>query len=163
VDEFRTLLRSRLRERGALARLSQTSGIASHVLGRWRDGDSRPSDTNLKRLAPALGVSYEALARMCGYLPDDAGHASSDRSPDESELLAIYRQVPNEHRSTIKDMLRGLIHRRHHAEHKVSGQPSHLVRHKSEGNAQTPSALRRRESRSLFTQRLLYGDQPATA
>ena len=71
MDEFRALLRSRLSERGALARLSKASGIASHVIGRWRDGEGRPTDTNLKRLAPALGVPYEALAQMCDYMPGE--------------------------------------------------------------------------------------------
>lgn len=77
LREFRDLLRSRLRERGDLARLSAASGIASHVLGRWRDGHGRPTDVNLKRLAPALGVPYEELMRMCSYLSADHNAAKS--------------------------------------------------------------------------------------
>jgi hypothetical protein len=68
VDEFRELLRSHLSERGALARLSKNSGIASHVIGRWRDGHGRPTDTNLRKIAPFLGYAYEDLLKMCGYL-----------------------------------------------------------------------------------------------
>jgi len=71
MEQFRALLQERTAERGALARLSQISGIRSPVIGRWRDGIGRPSDTNLKKLAPALGVSYEDLMKMCGYLPGE--------------------------------------------------------------------------------------------
>lgn len=81
LEGFRQLLRARLQERGALSRLSEQSGLSTAVLSRWRDGIGRPSDTNLKRLAPALGVPYEDLAKMCGYMP---GEPSS--SAVESEL-----------------------------------------------------------------------------
>lgn len=87
MDEFRELLRTRLAGRGDLARLSETSGIASHVLGRWRDGIGRPTDINLRRLAPALGVPYEELARMCGYLPGEPD-IQTDRHPQLTSLLA---------------------------------------------------------------------------
>ena len=85
MDEFAALLRSRLSARGDLARLAELSGITSHVLGRWRDGVGRPTDTNLRKLAPALGVPYEDLAKMCGYLP---GQASSDINPQLAAFLA---------------------------------------------------------------------------
>jgi len=71
MEEFRALLRDRMRGRGAQARLAELSGIPSNALGRWRDGDGRPTDTNLRKLALALGESYERLAKMCGYLPDE--------------------------------------------------------------------------------------------
>jgi transcriptional regulator with XRE-family HTH domain len=72
MEQFRELLKALTAERGGLARLSERSGIPSPVLGRWRDGIGRPTDTNLKKLAPALGVPYEDLAKMCGYLPGEA-------------------------------------------------------------------------------------------
>jgi transcriptional regulator with XRE-family HTH domain len=74
VDElgaFRELLRERTQGRGAQARLAEASGISSTLIGRYRDGEVRPSDTNLKKLAPALGMAYEDLAKMCGYLPGE--------------------------------------------------------------------------------------------
>lgn len=71
MDELRALLRARTAARGELARLAEKSGIAAHVIGRWRDEAraTRPSDENLRKLAPALDVPYEDLLRMCGYLP----------------------------------------------------------------------------------------------
>lgn len=86
MDEFRELLRSHLSERGALARLAETSGIASHVIGRWRDGRGRPTDGNLRKIAPALGYTYEDLARMCGYL--DGEPRKMDQAERELETRA---------------------------------------------------------------------------
>lgn len=106
VDEFRQLLRDRLRERGALARLSEASGIASNVIGRWRDGAGRPTDVNLARLAPAIGVPYEELLKMCQYLPD--GTSIPEHDPIEAtvrtgtaEMYEAVRDVPKIYWATI--------------------------------------------------------------
>lgn len=71
MEEFRALLNERLTTRGAAARLSDESGISQNVLSRWRAGLTRPSTENLQVIAPHLGVSYERLLRMCGYLPGE--------------------------------------------------------------------------------------------
>jgi transcriptional regulator with XRE-family HTH domain len=84
-EQFRTLLRDRLKERGALARLAKTSGINSPVIGRWERGESRPSPANLERLAPSLGVPYEELLKMAGFLP---GKLSTDINPQLASLIA---------------------------------------------------------------------------
>lgn len=83
--QFRTLLRDRLSERGALARLAKASGLNSPVIGRWEKGESRPSPANLERLAPALGVPYEDLLKMSGYLP---GEPSDNLDPQLAALVA---------------------------------------------------------------------------
>lgn len=90
-------MRSRLRGRGDLARLSTASGIASHVIGRWRDGEGRPTDVNLKRLAPALGVPYEELLKMCGYLPGElAAETDAIRQAMHAQVDAWFNSVgPN--------------------------------------------------------------------
>lgn len=96
MDQFRALLREHLRERGALARLSENSGIASHVIGRWRDGVGRPTDTNLKRLAPHLGVSYEELMRLCGYLPSEVNDAQVELAQarhENQQLKSVLKEV----------------------------------------------------------------------
>ncbi len=87
MDEFRDLLRARLAHRGDMARLSESSGIASHVIGRWRDGVGRPTDTNLRKLAPALGVPYAELARMCGYV------SGEPLAPPDARRQAVHAQV----------------------------------------------------------------------
>ena len=98
MDDFRALLPSRA-ERGALARLAEQSGISSNVLGRWRDGVGRPSPANLEKLAPALGVPYESLLRMCGYLPPVVDH---------SDLATVLARVQSENRE-LKKVIRDLV------------------------------------------------------
>lgn len=78
-NEFRSFLTERIKERGALAKLAKTSGIKSPVIGHWARGETRPSLANLRRIAPALGVPYEDLMKMCGYLPGD--HAEPPQVP----------------------------------------------------------------------------------
>lgn len=97
MDEFRALLRERMRGRGDQARLAEASGIPSNALGRWRDGYGRPTDTNLRKLAPALGQPYESLAKMCGYLSDDAV------IPDYDPIEQAIRQRTAEMRAAVHD------------------------------------------------------------
>lgn len=94
LEQFRALLRDRLKERGALARLAEDSGINSPVIGRWRDGVGRPTDTNLKRLAPALGVPYEDLAKMCGYMPGEPDPIQSELDTRLARLGATLSKYP---------------------------------------------------------------------
>jgi transcriptional regulator with XRE-family HTH domain len=56
-------------------RLARESGIADAVIRRWiNEPLKRPSDANLRKLAPVLGVETAELLRMCGYLLADAEH-----------------------------------------------------------------------------------------
>lgn len=88
------MLRARMTERGSQARLSEQSGIPSPVLGRWRDGVGRPTDTNLKKLAPALGVPYEDLAKMCGYMNGRANPVSSEMDAHLARYGAVLSRYP---------------------------------------------------------------------
>lgn len=85
MEDFRALLKERLRERGALARLAEASGIKSPVIGRWAAGETQPSPANLERLAPVIGVPFEDLMKMVGYLPGDP---SPNVNPRLSAFLA---------------------------------------------------------------------------
>jgi len=103
MDEFRALLQERMAMRGAQARLAETSGIPSPVLGRWRDGIGRPTDTNLKKLAPALGMPYEDLAKMCGYLDGEpVGVEDPEWTQFLAEIEAAWRQADEIERSLAK-------------------------------------------------------------
>jgi transcriptional regulator with XRE-family HTH domain len=69
--------------------LSRASTVDSSIITRWETGATRPSPANLAKIAPALGVPYEDLLKMCGYLPGEpdpeldpkrqAMHAQLDR------------------------------------------------------------------------------------
>lgn len=91
MDKFRALLRAHLQKRGDLARLSEASGLHGIVIKRWIDTTMRPSPENLEKLAPAVGVPYEDLLRMCGYLPT----AQADRpAPEASALVMLKSRWP---------------------------------------------------------------------
>lgn len=105
MKAFRALLKNRLQERGALARLARHSGLDPTLIGRWERGETRPTDTNLRKLAPAIGVPYEELLRLCEYLP---ATTELQGDPDETELLVLYRRLADEHRTTVKSLLYGL-------------------------------------------------------
>jgi transcriptional regulator with XRE-family HTH domain len=96
MEEFRALLRERLRVRGTQARLAKESGIKSPVIGHWARGETRPSPANLKRIAPALGVPYEELMRMCGYLSGESTATSvhSELEMRLARLGAIWSEYP---------------------------------------------------------------------
>jgi transcriptional regulator with XRE-family HTH domain len=71
MQRFSEWLASRLLELGwSKGDLSRASGIADGVISRWStDSTRRPSPASLARIAPALGIPYEDLMRLCGYLP----------------------------------------------------------------------------------------------
>lgn len=52
-----------------LGSLSRASRVAVSTLSRIEAGTQRPTPATLKKLAPCLGVSYEHLMAMAGYLP----------------------------------------------------------------------------------------------
>jgi transcriptional regulator with XRE-family HTH domain len=108
VQEFREWLTARLIELGlSKADLNRASDVGDSNISRWLTGGRRPTPANLEKIAPVLGVSYEDLMRMCGYLPG-APTAVGATDPDETEMLALFRQVPDERRGAAKMMLRGL-------------------------------------------------------
>lgn len=113
MDEFRALLAPHVAVRGGLSRLSDGSGIAPHLIGRWASDDPkkqvRPSPDNLKRIAPALGVPYEDLLRMV-YLDQDATDVV-DR--DLATVTAVWPRLESGVRKAIRGFAeagaRGLI------------------------------------------------------
>lgn len=110
MDEFRELLAPHTAVRGGLARLSEQSGVAPHLISSWanRKKPVTPSPANLQRIAPALGVPYETLLRMV-YL--DGRESIEDR--DLATVTAVWPRLEVSLRKTIKVLAeagaRGLI------------------------------------------------------
>lgn len=170
MEQFRVLLKTHTAERGALTRLSKRSGIPTPVLGRWRDGIGRPTDTNLRKLAPALGVPYEDLAKMCGYLPGKPG-------PLDPRLALFLAEIENGWRA-MDDPTRDLAERvslaafrvedvrRRPRPPSVTTSPQGFDRDKSEDVQHVPPVRRGRRryaSQSLDTMEKQYGRQPLVA
>lgn len=92
MDDFRPFLAGWLRSHQMpQSRLGEISGIPPSIINRWLHADrpTRPSTENLEKLAPALGVPYDELLRICGYRRN-ATVAPVD--PQEQELLARAEQ-----------------------------------------------------------------------
>lgn len=66
MEAFSRLLQERTGypKRGALAELERISGIYGPMIGRWIRQEVRPTDANLRRLAPALGLTFDDLWRI---------------------------------------------------------------------------------------------------
>lgn len=91
MDRFRDFLTDWLARTGwSASRLARESGVRQNVISRWTSQTpTRPSPENLKKIAPVVGVSYEDLLRMCGYLPD--GEADAAAEGDELERWLLMR------------------------------------------------------------------------
>lgn len=97
MQAFPDWLRTRLTERGwSNADLERASGVSNSIIWRWlSDAPRRPSPANLKKIAGPLGVSYEDLMKLCGYLPGapsvDVDHDTEAR---QAALWAVVRDIP---------------------------------------------------------------------
>lgn len=104
MDNFREFVLAWLERRGwSQARLAEAAEINQSLVSKHLTEDPRrrvkPSPENLARYAPVLGVSYEDLMRMCGFLPGKAELAeTSDIDADvtarTAELLAAVKGAP---------------------------------------------------------------------
>ena len=97
-DEFRTTVLDWLERRGwSQARLAEATEISQSLVSKHLADEERrrvkPSPANLERYAPVLGVSYEDLLRMCGYLPGTASTTPSD--PIEDDIRARTAEFMN--------------------------------------------------------------------
>lgn len=89
MQAFPTWLRARLDAQGwTKSDLERASGVHNSIIWRWMsEPPRRPTPANLKKIAPHLGVSYEDLMRMCGYLPGQP-EVQNERHPQLTSLLA---------------------------------------------------------------------------
>lgn len=101
-DLIELLIASRDLSQSDIARLT---GVSPSRVSIWRSGKGRPEPRNLERMAEVFGFSYDELMRLCGYRVSES---PVEVDPDETELLALFRQVPDDQRPVVKLMLRGL-------------------------------------------------------
>ena len=111
IDQFRELLETTMRTRDwSLSRLGREAGIQPSIISRWLNAPSngpmsRPSPRNLEKLAPVLGVPYEDLMRVCGYLPPNGDLAEVD--PDVAAIAAVWPSLDEGIRRAVR-ILSGL-------------------------------------------------------
>jgi len=131
------------------------SGLYKFLRGAYAE----PRQTTLDKIASGLNLTPAELlvATGKGAIEDD---------PEDAELLALIRRLPEEHRPTVKTILRELSRRReHHVDHaepSVTDVVRPLVRSNSSLVQPVPSVKRRYEPQSVAAQIVKYGLQPAT-
>ncbi len=127
------------------------SGLYKFLRGAY----SEPRQATLDKIAAGLNMSPVDLMVA-------TGRGGADDNPDETELLAIYRQVPAAARPTVKSMLRGLAERRHK---RGTGPAGKFGRdnddHRLQERRIRNSDRRRAESRSVKALISQFGIQPA--
>ena len=109
----------RIRQARVQASLSQSQlarlmGVSRSACNQWESGAGpAPRRERLARLAQLLSVQYEWLATGAGLAQPSAvkesrGHYAPVLSPDQQELLEIYRAMTPKRRSALLDFLRAL-------------------------------------------------------
>lgn len=91
--------------------LGRETGISPSLIGRWTRDEALPGMANLRRLAPALGVSVEVAAAKAGHL-DGEEPADVDVSPvigELSRLLDPNGPVPVDERQTLATLIDSVI------------------------------------------------------
>lgn len=90
LEAFSRLLTERTGypRRGSLADMERVSNIPGPMLGRYCRGENRPTDENLRKLAPALGMTFEDLWKV---LNPDAVAASAVPAPppDPNQIFRL--------------------------------------------------------------------------
>jgi transcriptional regulator with XRE-family HTH domain len=122
---FQNMIRDFLDRRGwSQNDLAKQTGISQAVINRWMqppDSDSpaglvKPSDRTLRKLAPIVGHSEDALLRMVGRLQGAPPRVTA-RPPDLTALLAdldaAWDALSEERRGALSDAVRGVaqVHR----------------------------------------------------
>lgn len=92
--------------------LARRLGSNRTSVSRWRSGEDLPRPQFVAEIADTLGVDRASLLQAAGYLrPDDIQTQEAPPFPaddDETELIKLFRQLSNEQRSPIRDLLRML-------------------------------------------------------
>ena len=111
--DFRTLVLAWLDRRGWYrAQLADAAGVSQSLVSKWLSDEeprATPAPKNLAKLAPVLGMTYEDLMRVCGYLPgvaelpSESNKLEGDIRAHVAELLAATREAPE----CVRDSLVG--------------------------------------------------------
>jgi transcriptional regulator with XRE-family HTH domain len=141
----------RIRERGETPEeFAARIGInASGLYKLLRGAYAEPRQATLDKIATGLSMTPAELFVAIGK-------GKTDTSPEETEILALYREVPHEQRPAVRLMLRGL--RRRVTDNPEAFDSSNPSRNRP--NVQ-PTVPRRRESQSVKHQVSKWGLQPA--
>ena len=75
--------------------LSRACDIDHSTIARWERGDTKPSPSNLKKLAPYLGTSYDDLMVVAGYIDKNSSPKSKAFEGMDFFMRAIGKLSPD--------------------------------------------------------------------
>lgn len=102
MEALRALIEEWLGENGTQADLARASGVPQNVIGKWRSRQvDEASPTNLKKIAPTLGLTYEQLLRQMGELPAESADA------DDDDIEQVIRQVIRQRTAEMREAVEG--------------------------------------------------------
>lgn len=105
--EFAAFFRTLKEERGLTqSDIARALEVAPSQPSGWASGRSRPRPETLERMAEVYGLDLDKLLRLCKYRT--RGEAAPDTNAEDVEMLALLRKLPDEHRPTVKSILRSL-------------------------------------------------------
>jgi transcriptional regulator with XRE-family HTH domain len=112
MSTFTDWLRERMAHPTNPLRASQIAAyadVSDGTVGNWVYGRTEPDIRSLHKLADGLGIPRSYLRQMVYPEPEDAG--AGDLTPDEQDLVAVFRSATSEGRRAllaVAEVLRGL-------------------------------------------------------
>lgn len=97
-------------------KIAKLAGVSVSAFGMWERGETWPKDSRREKLATLMQWSVEELDGRqvtATTVPGDEDDMSFPVSPDEVELLALYRGLALEERIAERKRLAGILHARH--------------------------------------------------
>ncbi len=91
------------------AQLAERLSLSQPIIARWENGRAHPNDTNLERLAEALGVTKDAI--LSGQQDP---YGPKPQSLDDAELVELFSQahrLEGRDREALKAVLEAMLTR----------------------------------------------------
>lgn len=103
-----TLKELRMEKGKTQAELALALNLARYIISNWEQGRTEPNATQLTLLADYFEVSTDYLLGRS----DDTGlvQANANLTPDEEEILMLYRQMNFQDRNQLKGFAKALIY-----------------------------------------------------
>ena len=103
-----TLKELRMEKGKTQAELALALNLARYIISNWEQGRTEPNATQLTLLADYFEVSTDYLLGRS----DDTGlvQANANLTPDEEEILMLYRQMSFQDKNQLKGFAKALVY-----------------------------------------------------
>lgn len=103
-----TLKELRMEKGKTQAELALALNLARYIISNWEQGRTEPNATQLTLLADYFEVSTDYLLGRS----DDTGlvQANANLTPDEEEVLMLYRQMSFQDKNQLKGFAKALVY-----------------------------------------------------